>query len=105
LTYYGTGLGACGITSQDTDAICAVSEVVFDAAATTSNPNQNPLCGRRIRIQRFDARVAANVSIDVTVVDRCVACQPDDLDLSPSAFAKLADQDLGRVKGTWAWLP
>jgi expansin (peptidoglycan-binding protein) len=104
LTYYGTGLGACGLTSQDSDSICAVSKIVFDAASTSTNPNLNPLCGRKIRIRRFDESVGANVSIDVTVVDRCVACQPDDLDLSPFAFSELANQTLGRVKGTWAWL-
>jgi len=106
LTYYATGLGACGITSTDNDAICAVSHIIFDAAANGgSNPNANPLCRRKIRIQRFDEQVSANRSVDVTVVDRCVGCQADDLDLSPAIFAQLAAMDLGRVKGTWAWLP
>lgn len=27
-----------------------------------------------------------------------------DLDVSPAAFKKLADMDLGRVKVEWAWL-
>jgi hypothetical protein len=31
-------------------------------------------------------------------------CQPDDLDVSPGMFAKLADPTLGRVTVTWAWL-
>lgn len=29
LTYYAPGLGACGVTSTDTDMICAISHIVF----------------------------------------------------------------------------
>ena len=29
-TYYGTGLGACGITNNDNQHIAAVSELLFD---------------------------------------------------------------------------
>jgi hypothetical protein len=105
LTYYATGLGACGMTSSNSDPICAVSHIIFDAASTSSNPNNNPLCGRKVRVVHFDERVMANKSIDLTVVDRCVACLADDLDLSYSAFDYLADMSLGRVRGEWAWLP
>ena len=104
LTYYETGLGACGITSSNSDPICAVSHIIFDAASTSSNTNNNPLCGRKVRVVHYDERVSANKSIDLTVVDRCVGCQAVDLDLSYSAFDYLADMDLGRVKGSWAWL-
>jgi hypothetical protein len=71
LTYYGPGLGACGIDSGDGSAIVAISHYTFDAAQTGSDPNQNPLCGRKIRAQRVDERTGKQVSIDVTVVDRC----------------------------------
>lgn len=43
-------------------------------------------------------------SVDVKVVDRCVGCAADDLDLSLSVFDELADEAEGRVTGTWAWL-
>lgn len=72
LTYYGPGLGACGIVSDDNDAIVSVSHYVFDAVQTGSDPNQNPLCGRKIRATRVDERTGKQVSIDVTVVDRCM---------------------------------
>ncbi|RDW68249.1 hypothetical protein BP5796_08906 [Coleophoma crateriformis] len=105
LTYYAPGLGACGITSSSTDAICAVSHIIFDAAqGSSSNPNANPLCGKKIRITRYNEAVNAERSVDVTVVDRCVGCVADDLDLSLSMFTQLADEGLGRVTGTWAWL-
>jgi hypothetical protein len=70
----------------------------------SGNPNNNPLCGKKIRVVRFDERVNANRSIDVTVVDRCVGCKAVDLDMSPSAFDVVANPDLGRVTGSWAWL-
>ncbi|RFU34391.1 hypothetical protein B7463_g1923, partial [Scytalidium lignicola] len=104
LTYYSPGLGACGITSSSEDAICAVSHIIFDKASVGSNPNANPLCGLKIRITRFNDAVHANRSVDVTVVDRCVGCKATDLDLSISEFTVLADEALGRVMGSWAWL-
>jgi hypothetical protein len=81
-----------------------VSHIIFDAASTSSDSNNNPLCGRKVRVVHFDERVSANKSIDLTVVDRCVGCQAEDLDLSYSAFDYLADMSLGRVRGSWAWL-
>jgi len=104
LTYYGPGLGACGITSTDNDPIVAVSHFLFDAQQKGSDPNQNPLCGRKIRARRHNDATGEDVSVDLTVVDRCVGCQPTDLDVSPAMFNKMADPALGRVKVSWAWL-
>lgn len=72
LTYYNPGLGACGVTSSDSDSIVAVSHTLWDSQATGSNPNANPLCGRMIRAERFDSRVGKKVSMDLKVVDRCM---------------------------------
>lgn len=106
LTYYspGPGYGACGYQNTSTEAICAISHIVWDAALTGSNPNANPLCGKMIRITRFDESVGGNRSVDVEVVDRCVGCKEADLDLSLEMFTSLADESLGRVLGSWAWL-
>ena len=71
LTYYGPGLGACGTTSGDADNIVSVSHLLFDSESTNSDPNANPLCGLKIRAERFDQSVNAKRSIDLTVVDRC----------------------------------
>lgn len=98
LTYYAPGLGACGVTSTDSDKIVAISHTVFDAVSTGSNPNANPLCGKKIRARRD------NKSVDLTVVDRCTGCQPKDLDVTVDTFAILADVDLGRVSVEWNWL-
>ncbi|KAL4913299.1 RlpA-like double-psi beta-barrel-protein domain-containing protein-containing protein [Aspergillus aurantiobrunneus] len=98
LTYYDPGLGSCGITSTSSEKICAVSHIVFDAALTSGNPNENPLCGLRLRIRRGDR------SVDVEVVDRCPGCNVDDLDVSSAAFEELGDLAEGRVTVDWAWL-
>ncbi|KAL8935480.1 MAG: hypothetical protein Q9211_004677 [Gyalolechia sp. 1 TL-2023] len=98
LTFYAPGLGACGTHSTAADAICAISHIRYDAAAPSgANPNLNPLCGKQIRATR------GSRSVLVTVVDRCQGCEADDIDLSPSAFGKLADEEEGRVKVRWAW--
>ncbi|KAK3071239.1 hypothetical protein LTR53_008990 [Teratosphaeriaceae sp. CCFEE 6253] len=108
LTYYGTGLGACGETSGDDDLIVSISHIVFDAAGSSSsqggNSNNNPLCNQTLRASRFDEEVGAERSVDLKVVDRCTGCQPEDLDTSLGAFEKLAPQASGRVAVTWAWL-
>lgn len=98
LTYYDPALGACGLTNSGSDAIVAVSHIIFDAVSVGSNPNANPLCGKKIRARR------ENKSIDLTVVDRCTGCQPTDIDVTRSVFADLASIDQGRVSVSWSWL-
>jgi len=99
-TFYGTGLGACGITNTDTDYICAVSKDLFDGfeGYTGGNPNANPICGKKL------TATYKGKTVSVTVTDRCVGCALHDLDFAPSAFDQLADQALGRLTGmTWQW--
>ncbi|KAF2013047.1 hypothetical protein BU24DRAFT_425610 [Aaosphaeria arxii CBS 175.79] len=104
LTFYDPGLGACGIDSTSSDHIVAISHFTFDAAQKGSDPNQNPLCRRKIRARRVNEDTGKTVSIDLTVVDRCTGCQPTDIDVSPAVFNQLSNPDLGRVPVTWAWL-
>jgi hypothetical protein len=103
LTYYEPGLGACGITSTSSENIVAVSRLLFDAAQSGSDPNQNPLCGKKLRAKRVKEG-SGERSVDLTVVDRCVGCKETDIDVSISVFKKLADEDLGRVTTSWSWL-
>lgn len=117
-TYYAPGLGACGVTSKDSDHIVAISHTLWDSQSKSSNPNDNPLCGLKIRVMRYrpnneayligaggsDAPGGRNVSVDVTVVDRCTGCKSQDLDFSLSAFEVLAAEAMGRVKMEWTWL-
>ncbi|KAJ2894048.1 riboflavin aldehyde-forming enzyme protein [Zalerion maritima] len=105
LTYYSPGLGACGWENGSDDAVAAVSKLLWDAQQEGSNPNSNPLCGKKIRIRRdFVEGGKGMVSVDVEVVDRCVGCEAEDLDTTIKMFTKLANEEQGRVTGSWAWL-
>ncbi|KAI9508783.1 RlpA-like double-psi beta-barrel-protein domain-containing protein-containing protein [Russula earlei] len=100
-TYFGTGLGACGIVNNDSEFIVAVSQYLFDTypGYKGGNPNNNPVCGRWIQAHY------KGKSVTVKVTDRCVACSLLDLDFSPAAFSKLADQAIGRLYGVeWNWV-
>ncbi|KAG7665181.1 uncharacterized protein J8A68_001237 [[Candida] subhashii] len=97
-TFYDAGLGACGIVNSGSDYVIAVSHGMFDANMIDGNPNNNPLCGKRIRAY-YEGK-----SVDVTIVDRCEACAYNDLDFSSSAFSQLGSFGLGRIPITWEWL-
>ncbi|KAK5657228.1 hypothetical protein OQA88_3286 [Cercophora sp. LCS_1] len=105
LTYFKPGLGACGWTNNITDPICAVGHELFDAVRNGTNPNGNPLCGRKIRVMRdFSESGRGEVAVEVVVVDRCEGCGMMDLDLAPGVFDMLAVESKGRVVGRWMWL-
>lgn len=100
ITYYATGLGSCGITSGYYDHIVAISHVIMDAY-NPGNPNNNPLCGKRVMI------VYNNQRFPATVVDRCIGCAQGDLDLAEGFFSAITDGDTaaGRIPGVqWSWI-
>ncbi|KAI1367272.1 RlpA-like double-psi beta-barrel-protein domain-containing protein-containing protein [Xylaria arbuscula] len=97
LTYYAPGLGACGVVNDGNDPIVAISHLIFDPKTPNGNPNNNPLCGRRIKIHRNGK------TITVRVRDRCTGCARFDLDVPRKQFAKLAKPAAGRVKMNWNW--
>ncbi|CAH7682194.1 RlpA-like double-psi beta-barrel-protein domain-containing protein-containing protein, partial [Phakopsora pachyrhizi] len=91
---YSPGLGSCGEQHSDTDMIAAVSHELYDTfPGATANPNNNPVCGRNLKIGWKDKWIT------VKVVDRCEGCLKTDVDLSPGAFAKLEDMSVGRLRG------
>lgn len=96
-TYYTPDVGACGKTNTESDMIVAVSQKLYKDKQTGNNPNNNPLCGRKIKAS-YQGK-----SVEVTVADACVGCKYDDLDFSPAAFSKIADKSLGRIDITWEW--
>lgn len=99
-TYFAPGLGACGTTASDTDYIVAVSHLIYDTfPGATANPNNNPVCGRKI------AATWSGNTVTVTVQDECEGCAAWDLDFSPTAFLALAPLADGRLHGmTWNWV-
>ncbi|KAI0090521.1 RlpA-like double-psi beta-barrel-protein domain-containing protein-containing protein [Irpex rosettiformis] len=95
MTFYDVGLGACGWTDSDSELVAAVSHIMFDQfpGYKGGNPNKNPVCGKHAKI------TYKGKSVTVKIVDRCPGCATGDLDLSPSAFSKLANKDVGRLHG------
>jgi len=95
-TYYAVGMGSCGIESSDSQDVVALSHVIMTEQGA-SNPNANPLCGRKITIKHVDS----GKTVQATVVDTCPGCKRDDIDLSPSCFTKIAALADGRVRVSW----
>ncbi|KAI1431029.1 RlpA-like double-psi beta-barrel-protein domain-containing protein-containing protein [Xylaria sp. CBS 124048] len=98
LTFYTPGLGACGVTNGEGDAVVALGHALFDQFTPGTNPNLNTLCGKQLQI------TSGGVSVVVTVEDRCVACDEFDLDVPVAIFSEFADPGVGRIQVTWDWL-
>ncbi|KAI0161893.1 RlpA-like double-psi beta-barrel-protein domain-containing protein-containing protein [Hypoxylon sp. FL1284] len=83
MTYYTPGLGACGQTNNENDAVVAMS------------PAQYGHCGKSINIHYNGKSASAKI------VDKCPGCTGDGIDVSPAVFKKLVDLSAGRVSVTW----
>lgn len=98
MTYYtDKGYGACGTpidaTSQDLVAVPA-------SWWTSANPNNDPLCkGISVEVS-YQGK-----TIRVPVKDKCPSCDRTHIDLSKTAFQKLAPLDKGVINGiTWKFV-
>ncbi|KAJ3807658.1 putative riboflavin aldehyde-forming enzyme [Lentinula lateritia] len=98
-TYYDTGLTSCGETYTDSDLIVALSHLFYDTyPGATANPNNNPVCGKKLTAH-YQGK-----SVTVTVADRCTGCAMYDLDFTPTGFQALSDLSVGRISGvTWTF--
>ena len=97
ITHYEVGLGSCGLTSTDSQAVVALSVPMMNNPA---NPNSNPKCGKSITLHN----PAAGTTTKATVVDTCQACAYGDVDLSPSLFKTVSPTGDGRVHSiTWSF--
>jgi expansin (peptidoglycan-binding protein) len=88
-TYYDTadGSGNCGFDPSPNDLDVAA----FDTADYAGSA----ACGECVRI------TGPKGDVTVRIVDSCPDCDAHHLDLSPSAFAKMADKAAGRVDVTY----
>ncbi|KAI1745103.1 RlpA-like double-psi beta-barrel-protein domain-containing protein-containing protein [Xylaria scruposa] len=86
ITYYQPGLGACGETNSDSDAVVAMSPAQY-----TGN------CGKSITITK-DGKTAK-----AKVVDKCPSCASGSIDVSSTVFQSLADLSVGRTTVTWSF--
>ncbi|KAF9206237.1 hypothetical protein BGZ49_002792 [Haplosporangium sp. Z 27] len=78
------------------DMIAALNKPDFGDFATIS---QSPACGQCLQV------TGPSGTIQVQVVDMCPGCTTGSLDLTPGAFAKIANIDQGRVPITWMRCP
>ncbi|KAK0207711.1 RlpA-like double-psi beta-barrel-protein domain-containing protein-containing protein [Armillaria fumosa] len=80
------GVGACGAPLQNSDHIVALSSDQYAGGAH---------CWKHIGVH-YNGKF-----VDATIGDLCPGCGHNGLDLSNSAFQKLAPLDDGRIKVTW----
>ncbi|KAI0632612.1 RlpA-like double-psi beta-barrel-protein domain-containing protein-containing protein [Trametes polyzona] len=94
-TFYSAGLGACGITNSDADFIAAMDAHTFDTfPGAGANPNLNPICHKKLAVTAPNGK-----KVSVLVTDRCTGCAKGSIDLTPTAFQKLAPLSVGRLHG------
>ncbi|WP_311314950.1 cysteine/serine endopeptidase inhibitor [Streptomyces naphthomycinicus] len=98
MTYYNdSGYGACGsVVDAASEDLVAVSHEWW----TSADPNQDRLC-RGVDVQvSYEGK-----TITVPVKDMCPSCTADHIDLSQTAFQKLAPLEKGLVTGiTWKFV-
>ncbi|KAM5539631.1 hypothetical protein V8D89_006740 [Ganoderma adspersum] len=69
---------------------------------TGTNPNLNPMCGRKMKLTAADTK---SVSVTVEDTSGCPMCAVGGIDLSPVAFQQLADLAVGRLHNvSWTLL-
>ncbi|CAE7145353.1 unnamed protein product [Rhizoctonia solani] len=92
-TYYDTegGKGACGKYNHNHELVVAIGKPLWDS--TQGYGGTSTLCGKTATV-RWRGK-----SVQVRVVDQCPVCGYNDLDLSPSAFQKLANKEVGKLNG------
>lgn len=98
MTYFTPGMGACGVSSSETDSMVAISMALFDQYTPNGNPNKNPLCGKTVTIKGKDG-----ADHTATIWDRCVGCAEADLDMPEAFFNTVTSHADGRAYGvSWS---
>jgi expansin (peptidoglycan-binding protein) len=91
-TYYdfADGSGNCSFPATPDDLrVAAMNHVDYAGSA---------VCGACVRVS------GPNGSVDVRIVDQCPGCPEGDIDLSPEAFAEIAELSAGRVPISWEYI-
>ncbi|EIW67650.1 hypothetical protein M231_02654 [Tremella mesenterica] len=93
-TLYIPGPGACGLTNN-------VNEFVVSIYPAAFIDNNGKLCGTQVTIKNPQNGATAIA----TIVDECLKCSTNDLDLSPAVFFALQKGNTqvgsGRVPISW----
>ncbi|KAI9811489.1 MAG: hypothetical protein M1827_005472 [Pycnora praestabilis] len=91
ITFYAAGLGACGETSDGS----AEDVIALPFGMMGTQSNGNPFCGKTVTIK------LGSKSATATVVDKCMGCTGNSIDLSTHVFNQLADESVGRTQAEW----
>lgn len=96
ITYYGGGLGACGVNVDPAGNGIALP---YEYMGTASN--DNPYCGKTLTIYN----PATGQSAQATVMDKCMGCTERSIDLTETLFSAVTNGDTaaGRVSGVDWW--
>lgn len=85
-TYYDAdGTGACGFPASTDFSVAAINDEQYSKAN----------CGRCVEV------TGPKGTTVVRIVDKCPGCDRGDLDLSKTAFSKIANLSDGRVEIAW----
>jgi expansin (peptidoglycan-binding protein) len=84
---FADGGGNCSFTPTPSDLMVG--------AMNNADYTNAWLCGAYVEI------TGPKGVVTVRIVDRCPECKPGDIDLSPQAFARIADLPQGRVPISW----
>lgn len=87
--YYANGTGACGNALTDSMLVAALNGSQYAKAN----------CGRCVLVK------GPLGSVTVKIEDKCPGCAYGDLDLSSTAFKKIAKLADGRVSISWSFVP
>lgn len=89
-TYYDAdGTGACGFPKSNDFMVAAMNGAQYSKS----------ICGKCVEVTGPLGKVT------VRIVDLCPGCKRGDLDLSQTAFQKIAKLSAGRVPITWHYAP
>ena len=67
---------------METDYVVAIGHALYENAQVSSNPNDNPYCGKKISA----TLPSTGKTVTVTVVDKCSGCNDNSLDFSGGAW-------------------
>jgi expansin len=85
-TYYdANGTGACGFPASNDFLVAAINDEQYSKAN----------CGRCVEVTGPTGKVV------VRITDKCPGCSSGDLDLSQTAFGKIAKLSAGRIAIKW----
>lgn len=89
-TYYDAdGTGACGFPASTNFYVAAINDEQYSKAN----------CGKCVDVEGPKGNVV------VRIVDKCPGCKEGDLDLSMTAFSKIANLSDGRIDISWHFTP